>query len=66
MGVYLGRELIGTILEPDTTRNNIACYKTQDIVNITQNGGELATDEEYEQAEKKLQSMYAMIMGDDK
>lgn len=45
------------------TFENINNYKTQDTAYILQNGGELATDEEYAVAEVELQKMYSKIMG---
>lgn len=44
---------------------NINNYKTQDTAYILQNGGELATDEEYGLAEQELQVLYKNIMEDD-
>ena len=45
------------------TSTNIDTYKIQDVADILQNGGELATDEEYAVAEAGLQKMYSKIMG---
>ena len=41
---------------------NIERYKQADMNRIMQRGGELATDEEYEQAEIKMQQIYSYIM----
>ena len=43
---------------------NIERYKQADMNRIMQQGGELATDEEYEQAEIELQSIYKNMMED--
>ena len=43
---------------------NIERYKQADINRIMQQGGELATDEEYEQAEIEMQQIYSDIMED--
>ena len=43
---------------------NIERYKQVDINRIMQQGGELATDEEYEQAEIEMQQIYSDIMED--
>lgn len=49
--------------DDSVSKRNIETYKYQDIVRATNHGGTLATDEEYEQTENYLQSMYALIMG---
>ena len=41
---------------------NIERYKQADMNRIMQRGGELATDEEYEQAEIKMQQIYSYVM----
>ena len=56
------------ITEVGTTRDtisitNIEIYKAQDRARIIREGGELATDEEYSEAEEQLQQIYAKIMG---
>ena len=43
---------------------NIERYKQADMNRIMQQGGELATDEEYEQAEIEMQQIYSDIMED--
>ncbi len=43
---------------------NIERYKQADINRIMQQGGELATNEEYEQAEIEMQQIYSDIMED--
>lgn len=43
--------------------NNIRLYKMQDQQRIIREGGELASDEEYVEAEKYLQELYKRIMG---
>ena len=46
-----------------TTKQNIEMMKSADYIDIIQNGGELASDEEYEKAELKFQQLASIIMG---
>lgn len=50
-------------LGPDISERNIRMYKFQDQQRIIREGGELASDEEYVEAEKYLQDLYKRIMG---
>lgn len=45
------------------TERNISLYKIQDRQRVIREGGELASDEEYVEAEKYLQELYKRIMG---
>lgn len=62
MGVYLGKELIGVIIDPDITEENINSYKAHDVSEVIVKGGNIASDYEYIQAEKSLQELYHEIM----
>lgn len=65
MAIYIGKKEVGIVLEPTLKQQNINIYKTQDYINLVQNGGELPTDEEYELAEAELQVLYKSIMEGD-
>lgn len=62
MAIYLGNKEVSITTQYTITEENINEYKFQDIAEITQKGGKLATDEEYFEAELKLQPIYATIM----
>ena len=62
------RIIINKIADEDTndfitTKQNIEMMKSADYVNIIQNGGELASDEEYIEAELEFQQLASIIMG---
>lgn len=50
-------------LGPDISEINILRYKLQDNQRIARQGGTLATDEEYQLAEKRMQEIYKLVMG---
>lgn len=50
-------------LGPTITEKNIERYKQQDLQRISREGGQLATNQEYEEAEIELQQLYKSIMG---
>lgn len=41
---------------------NLQTYKFQDLANVENNGGIIATDQEYEDAEVYLQTLYGLIL----
>ena len=58
MGVYLGKELVGTIVEVTIARDNISVMKIADFISNTKNGTNYnLTDEEYREAHKELQKL---------
>ena len=62
MAIYLGKQEIGIVSEPTIKQQNINTYKFQDLSEIIQKGGELASNEEYVKAEIKLQEIYKSII----
>ena len=62
--IYLNGKSVGFLVEEDiqTSVDNIQIYQFQDLANINQTGGQLATDEEYINAELQLQDLYKLIM----
>lgn len=62
--IYLNGKSVGLLVQEDiqTSIDNIQIYQFQDLANINRNGGQLATDEEYIDAELRLQDLYKLIM----
>lgn len=62
--IYLNGKSVGLLVQEDiqTSIDNIQIYQFQDLANINRNGGQLATDEEYIDAELKCQDLYKLIM----
>lgn len=65
MALYIGGEEVGVnnhiVIDGD---DNILVYKFQDLSRVIKEGGELASDAEYEAAEIQLQKIYKNIMED--
>ena len=60
--IVVGGKTVGYICDVSQNLSNIDLYKFFDLENIVENGGTLATDAEYAQAEITLQSLYTQIM----
>lgn len=60
--IVVGGKTVGYICDISQNLSNIDLYKFFDLENITENGGTLATDEEYVDAEIALQKLYKVIM----